>query len=125
MSTTKDKLLQYLNEAQATEQALVSTLRGHVAMTPRGEYRDDLEEHLRVTRRHAQLVRERIGRLGTSFKPLALGLGLAETIAGQVLALGKMPMFCSLSALSIRCLSPVEGLAAHSSHDWPCSSCCT
>lgn len=92
MSTTKDKLLQYLNEAQATEQALVSTLRGHVAMTPRGEYRDDLEEHLRVTRRHAQLVRERIGRLGTSFNPLALGLGLAETIAGQVLALGKMPM---------------------------------
>jgi ferritin-like metal-binding protein YciE len=92
VSTTKAKLLQYLNEAQATEQALVSTLRGHIAMTPRGEYRDDLEEHLRITRRHAQLVRERIGQLGTSFNPLALGLGLAETIAGQVLALGKMPM---------------------------------
>ena len=91
-TTTHDKLLQYLNEAQATEQALVSTLRGHIAMTPRGEYRNDLEEHLRLTRRHAQLVRERIGRLGTSFNPLALGLGLAETIAGQILALGKMPL---------------------------------
>ncbi|HEX6488903.1 MAG TPA: ferritin-like domain-containing protein [Candidatus Dormibacteraeota bacterium] len=92
MSTANDKLLQYLNEAQATEQALVSTLRAHIAMTPRGSYRDDLEEHLRTTRRHAQLVRERIGRLGTSFNPLALGIGLAETIAGQVMALGKMPV---------------------------------
>lgn len=92
MSTANDKLLQYLNEAQATEQALVSTLRGHIGMTPRGPYRDDLEDHLRVTRRHAQLVRQRIGELGTSFNPLALGIALAETIAGQVLALGKMPM---------------------------------
>src|SRR5579872_5041119 len=129
VSTTKDKILQYLNEAQATEQALVSTLRGHVAMTPRGDYRDDLEEHLRQTRRHAQMVRERIGQLGTSFNPLALGLGLAETIAGQVMALGKMPMDmvrgmsmeekllknakdeCATEALEIATYTAIEALA--------------
>lgn len=92
MSTAKDKLLQYLTEAQATEQALASTLRAHIAMTPHGEYRDDLEAHLTQTRRHAHLVRDRIGQIGWSFNPLALGAGIVETVVGQVLAIGKAPL---------------------------------
>lgn len=92
MSTTKDKLLQYLTEAQAAEQTMASTLRTHIAMTPRGPYRDDLEEHLTVTRRHAREVRERIGGIGWSFDPLALGAGIVESVVGQFVALGKAPL---------------------------------
>src|SRR5207237_3124812 len=40
------KVSQYLNEAQATEQALIQTLQAHIAMTPRGSYREVLEGHL-------------------------------------------------------------------------------
>ena len=47
------KTIQYLNEAHATEQALTRTLQAHIAMTPRGAYRTDLERHLRETRSHA------------------------------------------------------------------------
>ena len=36
MSKSEDKLIQYLNEAHATELALVSTLRAHISMTPTG-----------------------------------------------------------------------------------------
>ena len=47
------KTIQYLNEAHATEQALTRTLQAHIAMTPRGAYRTDLERHLRETKSHA------------------------------------------------------------------------
>ena len=46
MSKSEDKLIQYLNEAHATELALVSTLRAHISMTPSSSYRALLEEHL-------------------------------------------------------------------------------
>ena len=49
------KTIQYLTEAHATEQALTRTLQAHLAMTPRGAYRTDLERHLRETRSHARL----------------------------------------------------------------------
>ena len=42
-------LLQHLEEAHATEQALVTNLRAHIAMTPRGSYRASLERHLTET----------------------------------------------------------------------------
>ena len=92
MSTAKSKLLQYLNEAEAMEQAMVSTLQAHAAMTPRGAYREDVEEHLEVTRRHARAVRDRIGRMGWSFNPMAMGLGIVQTVAGQVISMGKAPL---------------------------------
>ena len=46
MSSPEDKLIQYLNEAHATELALVSTLRAHIAVSPSGSYRSLLERHL-------------------------------------------------------------------------------
>ena len=39
MNTAQQKLVQYLNEAHATEQALVRVLQEQVAVTPRGSYR--------------------------------------------------------------------------------------
>ena len=53
MNTAQQKLVQYLNEAHATEQALIRVLQSQIAMAPRGSYRSGLETHLRETREHA------------------------------------------------------------------------
>jgi hypothetical protein len=46
----KQKVVQYLNEAHASELALVRQLQVQIAMAPRGSYRDGLEAHLQETR---------------------------------------------------------------------------
>jgi hypothetical protein len=38
----QQKIVQYLNEAHATERALVRVLQSQIAMTPRGSYRTAL-----------------------------------------------------------------------------------
>jgi len=53
MSQSKQKVVQYLNEAHATEVALVRVLQSQIGMTPRGSYRSGLEKHLGETRDHA------------------------------------------------------------------------
>ena len=54
MSTTPEqKIVQYLNEAHASEVALTRVLQSQIAMTPRGSYRSGLEKHLGETRDHA------------------------------------------------------------------------
>jgi ferritin-like metal-binding protein YciE len=91
MSTSDQKVLQYLSEAQATELALVRVLQSQIAMTPRGSYRDGLERHLDETRDHAQRVGARLDELGHRGDPLTAAVGVFETVLGQVLALGKTP----------------------------------
>ncbi len=60
MTTSEQaKIVQYLNEAHATEVALVRVLQEQIAMTPRGRYRTALEKHLRETRGHADRVATR------------------------------------------------------------------
>jgi ferritin-like metal-binding protein YciE len=93
------KVSQYLNEAQATEQALIQTLRAHIAMTPAGSYREALEEHLTETREHSRLVQDRLGSIasGVNLARVAvwtaeLGIGLAETVTGRMLAIWKAPI---------------------------------
>jgi ferritin-like metal-binding protein YciE len=83
------KVVQYLNEAHATEQALVRVLQPQIAMTPRGSYRTALETHLRETREHAGRVGRRIAELRQGGNPLMAVVGVAETVVGQALALGK------------------------------------
>ena len=56
MSTSDQKVMQYLNEAHAIELALVRVLQSQIAMAPRGSYRDGLERHLDETRNHAERV---------------------------------------------------------------------
>ena len=51
MSQSEQKIVQYLNEAHATEVGLVRVLQSQIAMAPRGTYRTGLEKHLRETRR--------------------------------------------------------------------------
>ena len=91
MNASQKKVLQYLGEAQATEQALVRVLQSQIAMTPRGAYRTALEQHLRQTREHAERVGERRRELGQGGNPLTAAVGVVESVVGQALALGKTP----------------------------------
>jgi ferritin-like metal-binding protein YciE len=88
----EQKIVQYLNEAHATELALVRELQAQVAMTPRGRYRRGLEKHLQETRDHARRIEERLGELGQGSNPLQLGVGVVQAVAGQALALARTPL---------------------------------
>ena len=91
MSLSDQKVVQYLNEAHASELALVSVLKSQIAMTPDGSYGDVLEQHLDETRTHAGRIQERLEELGQARNPFQAVLGLTETVAGQMLALSKAP----------------------------------
>src|SRR3954469_8092747 len=92
MSRSEQKVVQYLNEAHATEVALVRVLQSQIAMTPRGSYRMGLEKHLGETRDHAERVQQRLGELGQGGNPLQVLGGFAETVVGQALARAKTPV---------------------------------
>jgi ferritin-like metal-binding protein YciE len=92
MNSSKQKVVQYLNEAHATEMALTRVLQSQIAMTPRGSYRSALESHLIETRDHADRVERRLQALGAGGNPLQAVVGVAETVVGQVLAFGKTPL---------------------------------
>jgi ferritin-like metal-binding protein YciE len=91
MSTSEQKVMQYLDEALATELALVRVLQSQIAMTPGGSYRDGLERHLDETRDHASRVNARLEDLGRSANPLGAAVGVFEAVIGQALALSKTP----------------------------------
>jgi ferritin-like metal-binding protein YciE len=96
MSRYEQKIVQYLEEAHATEMALTRVLQSQTAMTPRGSLRTAIEKHLEETRDHADRVRSRIRELGSSkpsvANPLQAWIGMTEAFVGQALALGKAPL---------------------------------
>jgi ferritin-like metal-binding protein YciE len=92
MSQPEQKVVQYLNEAHASEVGLVRVLQSQIAMTPRGTYRDGLEKHLQETRDHARRVQGRLGELEQGRNPLQVVFGFAESLVSQSLALGKTPL---------------------------------
>ena len=93
MTTSEQaKIVQYLNEAHATEVTLVRVLQEQIAMAPRGRYRTALEKHLRETRSHADRVAARRGELQGGGNPLGALVGLAQDAVGQALALAKTPL---------------------------------
>jgi len=85
-------IIQYLNEAHATELALVNTLRAHIAMTPEGHYRSLLDDHLEVTHRQADRLERRLAELGVGKSLIQSAVGAFQSLLGQVLALGKGPI---------------------------------
>jgi ferritin-like metal-binding protein YciE len=92
MSTSDEKVMQYLDEAHAMELALVRVLQSQIAMAPRGGFREGLERHLDETRDHAERVGTRLEELGQHGNPLTAAVGVVETVIGQALALGKAPL---------------------------------
>ena len=85
-------MLQHLEEAHATEQALVTNLRAHIAMTPRGSYRASLERHLGETQEHERAVARRIREIGRGQGLLHAAYGVVTTAVGQALVLTKGPL---------------------------------
>jgi ferritin-like metal-binding protein YciE len=71
MTKRDEKVVQYLNDAYATERRLEIALQAHIAMTPRADYKKRLREHLKETKAHARGVERRIKALG----------GEAETVS--------------------------------------------
>jgi len=90
-NASQEKVLQYLYEARASEDALVRVLQSQIAMTPRGTYRSALETHLGETRTHAARVGERLKALGEGSHLLTAVVGFWEDVLGQALALSKTP----------------------------------
>jgi ferritin-like metal-binding protein YciE len=129
MNASKQKVVQYLTEAHASETALVRVLESQIAMTPRGSYRSGLENHLNETRNHADQVSRRLEALGRGSNPFAVMVGFWEEVVGQTLALGKTPFdllrgsggeekvlknakdACATEALEIATYTAIEQLA--------------
>ena len=91
MNHSEQKVVQYLNEAHASELGLVQVLQAQLAMTPHGSYRNALEKHLDETRDHARRIERRLAELGASGNPFQIAMGWAEDALAQTLALAKMP----------------------------------
>jgi ferritin-like metal-binding protein YciE len=129
MDNAHEKVVQYLDEALATEHALIRVLQSQIAMTPRGSYRSALEGHLDETRDHAVRVARRVGAVRSDSNPLKAAVGLAQTVVGQAIALGKTPFdllrghggeekvlknakdACATEALEIATYTAIERLA--------------
>ena len=92
MDKDKQKVVQYLGEAHAHEQALTRVLQSQIAMTPRGSYRTALETHLDETRRHADRVERRLRTLGQGGNPITFVVGAVQSVVGQAVAIGKTPL---------------------------------
>lgn len=130
MEKTQHKIVQYLNEAHATEQALVTMLQSQIAMTPGGSYREGLESHLRETHDHAKRVQRRLDELGQGSSPIQAGVGLIQSVVGHAVALAKTPLdlvrgtggeekvlknakdACASEALEIATYTAIERLAS-------------
>ncbi|MBV9000821.1 MAG: DUF892 family protein [Solirubrobacterales bacterium] len=91
MNESEQKVVQYLNEAHASEVGLVSVLQSQIAMSPQGSYREGLEQHLGETREHARRLEERLGELDQGGNPFQAFVGFSEAVIGQMVALSKAP----------------------------------
>jgi ferritin-like metal-binding protein YciE len=92
MDTRQQKVVQYLDEAHASEMALTRVLQSQLAMTPRGSYRSAIEKHLRETQDHARRLERRLRELGAHRNPVQAVNGAAQAVVGQALALAKTPI---------------------------------
>jgi ferritin-like metal-binding protein YciE len=137
VTSYEQKIVQYLDEAHATEMALIRVLQSQIAMTPDGTLRTALERHLEETRDHARRVRARTAQLQTAARPNPLQplIGLTEAVVGQAIALGKTPLDlvrgtslpekllknakddCAAEALEIATYTSIERLATKAGDD--------
>ena len=86
------KIVQYLNEAHATELGLTRVLQSQIAMTPGGSYRTALERHLARRARTPSACSAARPSSTAGGNPLGAGVGARrERASAQVLALSKTP----------------------------------
>jgi ferritin-like metal-binding protein YciE len=92
MNSSEKKVVQYLSEARASEDALVRVLQSQIAMTPHGSYRSALDKHLDETQGHAKKVADRLAALDGGSNPIRAVVGFWEDVIGQALAFSKTPL---------------------------------
>jgi ferritin-like metal-binding protein YciE len=100
MTKRDAKVVQYLNDAYATERRLEIALQAHIAMTPRADYKKRLREHLKETKAHARAVERRIKALGGEAEtlsipgpePLAKGAKAAQSAVQRAAAVAQGPL---------------------------------
>jgi ferritin-like metal-binding protein YciE len=85
-------VVEYLEEARALERSLVTNLKAHIAITPPGDYRSRLERHLDDTRAHAGNLGQRLEELSAHTSLMAVGVGIAHTMAGHAVVMAKGPI---------------------------------
>jgi ferritin-like metal-binding protein YciE len=88
----EQKVVQYLNEAHASETGLVRDLQAQIAITPAGSFRSGLEKHLDETKGHAERIERRLSELDASSNPVLAGVGLFESALAQTVAFWKVPL---------------------------------
>lgn len=94
------KLVQYLNEAYAKEQELVTALQAHISLTSRDAYKKRLKDHLKETKAQAKGLERRIKQLGGKAEkvdlpgPDAVGqvASAAQGAAQKAMAAAKGPL---------------------------------
>ena len=129
MNSSEKKVVQYLSEARASEDALVRVLQSQIAMTPRGSYRSALDKHLDETKGHAKQVADRLAAIDGGSNPIRAVVGFWEDLIGQTLAFSKTPLdllrgsggeekvlknakdACATEALEIATYTAIERLA--------------
>jgi ferritin-like metal-binding protein YciE len=92
MSQSSQKLVRHLQDAHASEVALVRVLESRIAATPGGRYRVSLERHVLDTRDHAERLHRRLDDLGHGVAPRPPRSGRSGTVATQALRCGKAPV---------------------------------
>lgn len=87
--TRNDLVMAWLNNAYSMENGLVQTLQGHAKdATDFPQIQARIQQHTEETRRHADLVRGCIQRLGGSTSGLKSGMG---TIMGKAQGVATRP----------------------------------
>lgn len=92
--TGKAKIVQYLGQAHAADQAWSGLLAAHIAMTPSGAYRKVLERQRSASDRHAQKVARRLDELGQSGDDrgvVGTGTAAVTSLWGKAVAVTKVP----------------------------------
>ena len=74
--STKETMIAWLNDAYAMENALIPILKNHASdVKDDPQARQRIELHLEQTKRHAELVKGCVERLGSSTSAAKTGLG--------------------------------------------------
>jgi ferritin-like metal-binding protein YciE len=81
METTQERLVRYLNDAWATEKALVADLQDMAEKSDQPEVKAMFEEHRTVTHQQEELLEARIRALGE--EPSG-GKGFLSQVAGKI-----------------------------------------
>ncbi len=92
MTTEREQTLAYLSEAHTAQLTLARMLRGHIAMTPQGEYRRTLESHANGAERDAERLRGRMTTLGVRRGPVQAGMQTVHSVLELAWSLGTAPL---------------------------------